>query len=239
MRKIIFLIFGIYLFGCNTPYSLDKFKEILNISKLQAPVSHYNALYSTKYGEFKDVCNKYFYLQDNKYMTFFMCGKKHRSELRFKDDWKVSTTIPKILEAKVKLFPLNEQREFTFLQIHADSTLKNKPVINKPLLRIVWYKELHNKKNHIWAIIRTCDNPDIMCYEKIDLGKIPKDFFNVKIEVKNSHLKIWINNKLKVDKDVSYWDKFLNYFKAGVYLQDEGCAKVLFDKLTVKEKNEH
>ena len=235
MKKILFLIFGIYLFGCNTPYSLEKFKEILNISKLQAPKSHYNPLYSTKYGEFKDVCNKYFYLQDNKYMAFFICGKKHRSELRFKNDWSVADTNAHIIEARVKLFPLNEQREFTFLQIHADSTLKNKPIINKPLLRIVWYKSLRGKKNHLWAVIRTCDNPNVMCYEKIDLGKMPKDFFDVKIEVKNSRLKIWINGKLKVDKNVSYWNKFLNYFKAGVYLQDEGCAKVLFDKLKIKE----
>ncbi len=235
MKKIIFLIFGIYLFGCNAPFSLDKFKNVLSVSKLQAPGSHYNPLYSTKYGEFKDFCNKYFYLQDNKYMAFFMCGKKHRSELRFKNEWSVADSNPHIIIARVKLFPLNEKREFTFLQIHADSNLKDKPVINKPLLRVVWYKHLRGAKNHIWAVIRACDEANVMCYEKIDLGEMPKGFFDIKVEVKNSKLKIWVNGNLKVDKDVSYWNKFLNYFKAGVYLQDEGCAKVLFDKLTIKE----
>ena len=236
MKKIIFFwIFSAILFACNTPYSLNKFKSVLKISKFQAPLSSYNSLYSAKYGEFKDFCNKYFYLQDNKYMAFFMCDKKHRSELRFKNDWKVSTKKAKILEAEVKLFPLNEKREFTFLQIHADSTLKNKPIINKPLLRIVWYKSLRGKKNHLWAVIRTCADPYTMCYSKIDLGEMPKGFFDVKIKVQNSNLKIWINNKLKVDKDVSYWNKFENYFKAGVYLQDYGCAKALFNRLKIKE----
>ncbi len=237
MKRIIFLfVFITSLFACNSPYSLDKFKEVLNIAKLQAPTSHYDPLYSAKYGQFKDFCNKYFYLQDNKYMTFFMCGKKDRSELRFKNDWKVSSKNAKILEAEVKLFPLNEKREFTFLQIHADDTLKNKPIINKPLLRIVWYKELHNKLNHLWAVIRTCDDPYIMCYEKDDLGKMPKGFFDVKIKVQNSNLKIWVNNKLKVNKNISYWNRFYNYFKAGVYLQDDGCAKDLFNKLNVKDR---
>ncbi len=235
MKKIVFLILGfMMLYGCNSPYSLDKFKKILSVSKFQAPDSHYNPLYSTEYGEFEDFCNQYFTLQDNKYMAFFMCGKKHRSELRFKNDWSVADSKPHIIIARVKLFPLNEKREFTFLQIHADSTLKDKPVIDKPLLRVVWYKELKCKKNHIWAVIRTCDDPNMMCYEKIDLGEMPKSFFDVKVEVKNSKLKIWVDGKLKVDKDVSYWDKYLNYFKAGVYLQDEGCAKVLFDKLKIK-----
>ncbi len=235
MKKTMLLIIFTLGFACNSPYSLNKFKKVLNIAKLQAPTSHYDPLYSTKYGQFKDFCNKYFYLQDNKYMTFFMCGKKDRSELRFKNDWKVSNKNAKILEAEVKLFPLNEKREFTFLQIHADDTLKNKPIINKPLLRIVWYKELHNKYNHLWAVIRTCDDSYVMCYEKDDLGEMPKDFFAVKIKVQNSNLKIWLNNKLKINKNISYWNRFYNYFKAGVYLQDDGCAKVLFDNLNVKE----
>ena len=235
MKKIILFVFITSLFACNSPYSMDKFKEVLNIAKFQAPVSHYDPLYSAKYGEFKNFCNKYFNLQDNKYMSFFMCDKKHRSELRFKKDWKVSSKSAKILEAEVKLFPLNEKREFTFLQIHADDTLQNEPVINKPLLRIVWYKELHDKFNHIWAVIRTCDDPYIMCYEKDNLGKMPNRFFDVKIKVQNSTLKIWVNNKLKVNKNVSYWNQFENYFKAGVYLQDYGCAKALFNLIKVKE----
>jgi len=236
MKLLIALLSVITLLYCHdSPYSLEKFVPILKITKLQAPKSKYNPLYSVKQGNFAYYENRYFYLQDNKYMTFYMCGYKNRSELREVNDWKVNSETPLVLNAKVKIFPLNAKREFTFLQIHADSTLKNS--INKPLLRIVWKKELHNLHNHIWAVIRTSANIYKQKYKKVDLGLMPKEFFNVKITVANSKLNILINNHTLIKNfDISYWDKYYNYFKAGVYLQDEGCAKVLFDKLTIKGK---
>jgi len=234
MKKIIFFIFSLFLFAHDSPYSLKKFRSILNMSKLQAPISHYNPLYSVKYGQFANYSNKYFYLQDNKYMVFFMCGKKNRSELRLKKEWKVNTKKNIALYARVKLFVLNAKREFTFLQIHADSNLPNS--INKPLLRIVWKKELHNLRNHLWAVIRTSSNVFNQSYQKIDLGEMPKGFFDIVIMIKANKLSIKAdNNYLIKDFDVSYWKNFYNYFKAGVYLQDDGCAKALFERLYIKE----
>ncbi len=237
--KIIFLIIGaVFLFAHNSPYSLKIFQPVLDASKLQAPLSKFDPLYSRHYGDFKYYQNRYFYLQDDKYMVFEMCGNHHRSELRLKHDWKVSTSSPETMEAEVKLFPLNEKREFTFLQIHADSTLTDEPVINKPLLRIVWYKELHNKYSHLWAVIRESSDVFVSKYKKIDLGVMPEGFFNVKITVQKNILKVFLNNRLKVDENVSYWDRYSNYFKAGVYLQDEGCSRVLFKKLVIEGEKE-
>ncbi len=232
MKQLIFFFFTIVLFAQNSPYSLKKFHNILNISKLQAPTSKYNSLYSVKYGNFKYYSNKFFYLQDNKYMVFYMCNKKNRSELRIKQDWKVDIKKSISLNAKVKLFSLNAKREFTFLQIHADSTLKNS--IDKPLLRIAWRKNFHNFKNHIWAIIRKSPNIHEQNYEKIDLGVTPKDFFDIRLAVKKNKLTIIINKK-KYNFNVSYWKNYYNYFKVGIYLQSKGCAKVLFDKIYIKE----
>ena len=229
----LFILLASLAIGHDSPYSLQKFHPILDASKLQAPKSSYDPLYSVQYGEFAQYANRYFYLQDRKYMTFFMCGKKNRSELRMKKDWKVDTKKPIELHARIKLFPLNAKREFTFLQIHADSTLPNS--INKPLLRIVWKKELHNLYHHIWAVIRTTADPYEKSYEKIDLGKMPNGFFDVDIVIHTNKITIRIDNKIVVKNfDVSFWRKFYNYFKAGVYLQDKGCAKALFDKLYTK-----
>ena len=224
------------LFGKDSPYSLKKFQDILDKVKLQAPVSSYNPLYSAKYGEFEYFQNIYFYLQDDKYMIFKVCDKKHRSELREKNDWYVTTSTPKVLFAKAYLFPLNQIRELTFLQIHSDSNRpgRNGAIINKPLLRITWRKKYHNEHNHLWAAIRLSPDKNEQKYIKIDLGKKPKEFFTVKVKVAKSKMKIFIDNELKVNKDVSYWNDFLNYFKAGVYLQDKGCSKVLFDELYIK-----
>jgi len=230
MKKII-LFLSVILFACNTPYSLNKFKPVLNISKLQAPYSKYNPLFSVKYGKFKDICHQFFNLQDNEYMIFYMCqedvSSHRRSELRVKNEFSVSTKIPKILTAKLKILPLNQSREFTFLQIHTDHA------INKPLLRVVWMRNYHNIYNHIWAVIKL-GNKKNSPYKKIDLGRVPVDFFNIRIIIKQSKLNLFINSKKIINNfDVSYWNKFKNYFKAGVYLQGVGCAKVLFDDLKI------
>lgn len=235
MKKILFfaIIGFIPLLAKSTPYSLEKFRSVLKQSNLQAPTSRYDAHYGVKDSGFQYYQNRYFYLQDGRYMMFEMCDKKHRSELREKNDWYVTTATPKVLFAKVYLFALNQTREFTFLQIHSDSNRfgKNGAIINKPLLRIAWQKEYHNRHDHLWAVIRLTPDKDEQRYVKIDLGKRPKDFFTTKIEVVKSRMKLFVNDTLKVNMDVSYWNNFLNYFKAGVYLQGEGCSKVLFDEL--------
>jgi hypothetical protein len=240
IRKALFsiLLLASTLFAYDAPYRVEKFQAILQDSKLQAPVSSYDARWSVKYGKFKYFSNQYFYLQDNNYMTFQMCELKHRSELREKEDWQVTTKKKKILEAEFFLFPLNSQKEFTFLQIHADANYNredlNQTLINKPLLRITWWKKLHKKKNHLWAVIRMTPNIEEQKYVKLDLGEKADDFSKIKITVQDSELKIFLNEKLKIDMDVHYWDQQWNYFKAGVYMQDSGCAKVLFKTLQMK-----
>ena len=234
MKFIVLSLSIVFLCGFSAPYSLHKFKKVLDESKLQAPSSPYNSLYSVKYGKFLNASNQYFYLQNRKYMTFFMCGKSNRSELRLKNDWKVNTKKPVILQVKVKLFPMNQKKEFTFLQIHADSTLPDS--INKPLLRIVWEKELYNIHNHLWAIIRLNDKNKGK-YLKYNLIAMPKNFFTVKIRVQNSYLSVWVNNKKRLNNfNVDYWNKYYNYFKIGVYLQGDGCAKALFDEIKIKQE---
>jgi hypothetical protein len=242
MKKIFFwgifltILFVFKVWCWDSPFSLSKFQSVLQKAKFQAPESSFSPRWSCKYGKFKYFSNRYFYLQDGKYMVFEMCGKKKRSELRFYNEWRVSTSKPCILRAKVMLFPLDAKREFTFLQIHANGKRADKygKKLNKPLLRVVWKKSFKHKKNHLWAVIRSSVKENAK-YLKIDLGKRPEDFFTVKIEVELSHLKVWVEGSLKVDLDVSYWKQCWNYFKAGVYLQDDGCAKVLFEKIEVND----
>ncbi len=76
--SVIFLALVGALFANDAPYSLVKFRLALNLCKLQAPFSHYDARWGAKYGKFKNFSNKYFFLTDGKYMTFFMCQEKKR-----------------------------------------------------------------------------------------------------------------------------------------------------------------
>ncbi|WP_051904545.1 polysaccharide lyase family 7 protein [Hippea jasoniae] len=212
------------------PYSSRKFNPILKISKLQAPTSKYNPIYSSKYGDFRGYASKHFHLNSNGNLVFYMCGKHQRSELRFKYQWIVNTKKENALKAQIKILPLNS-KEFTFIQIHSTKT------INKPLLRIAFCKKLRKKINHIWAIIRLSPTKHSK-YIKIDLGRTPKDFFTIKVTVKNSKLTIYLNHK-KFYIYVSSWKNIENYFKAGVYLQSDGCAKAIFKMLKVKYINKH
>ena len=235
MKKKLFLIVGslIPLLAQNTPYSLEKFRGVLKQSKLQAPTSRYNARYCVKNGKFKDVANKYFYLQDNKSMVFEMCGYKNRSELRSTREWKVDSNKLHSIFAKIKIHPLNQQKEFTFLQIHsnfnhADSDERR---INKPLLRVIWIERRKHFYDHLWAVIRLSGDVNEKKYLKVDLGKRPKNFFAINVEVKDSQMKIYMNNMLKVNISVDFWKGYWNYFKAGVYNQGPKCAQVLFEEL--------
>jgi len=235
MKFLLIILYSCVVFAFNAPFSSKKFQDILSKAKLQAPTSSYNPMFSRKYGDFKGYYNKYFYMiSDN--MIFYMCGNHKRSELRFKNIWKTSTKEEKILFAKVKLVPLTVKKEFTFLQIHADTTLPDMPSINKPLLRIIWHSYLRGRKNHIWAVIRLSPSEYANKYLKVDLGRMPAGFFTIKIVVRNNILKVFFNNKEKVKLNVGYWSKYYNYFKAGVYLQDKGCAKAIFNKLIIKDE---
>ncbi len=233
MLRLSLLFFTSLLFSYNPPYNAKKFHQVLKHSKLQAPTSKFNPLFGTHYGMFKNIAHKYFYLTNQNFLTFYMCGKKNRSELREKDEWKVNTSTPHTLYAVIKLQPLSTQTEFTFLQIHADpkKKIKNNISINKPLLRLTWRKYYRHTQDHLWAIICTYSNNNYSSYIKVDLGKIKKEFQTFKITVQNSILNIFVDNQQKVHLDISYWNQLWNYYKAGVYLQSSGCARAYFKEL--------
>jgi hypothetical protein len=227
-RYLFVLLVGVVLYGHDAPYSLKKFRPALDGAKLQAPKSSFDPRYSIDYGAFAYRANRYFFLQDRRYMGFLMCGAKNRSELRRKNEWPVTTKKAKKMAAKLHPIPLGAKREFTFLQIHDTGTSAN-----KPLLRINWRKEYRKKKGHLWAMIRLSDSRGDSEYQKVDLGPSPvgQKWAKIKVEVKDGWMSIWRDGKRYVRKDVRYWRSGRNYFKAGVYLQDEGCAEVLFEKL--------
>jgi len=113
----------------------------------------------------------------------------------------------------------------TVMQIHDDANSGSGP--NKPLLRI--YK--HNAKdpvNHIWAAIKT-DEVGVSTMH-VDLGEDPGGFFNCDIRLVDGNMIIDFEGEEKVNMDVSYWT-WPSYWKAGVYLQDDGVATAHFDDL--------
>lgn len=225
------------------PYDLEKFRSVLDDSKLQAPKSSPTLI---EQGKFAGASNEYFFLDPTgQYMTFTVEGNSCRSELRQQSgDWDTASKKPQRMIARVKVFvPQDKQLEsFTFLQIH--DKRNGDQGLNKPLLRVTRRDQRRGIKDHLWAVVRTpkdFDKPislSNLASKHIDLGPRPKGFFDAEVCVQNSKMIVTINGQTKVDMDVSYWDGLANYFKAGVYNQDPGRSKVEFESLRFSDSDD-
>ncbi|MDW3192775.1 MAG: polysaccharide lyase family 7 protein [Cytophagales bacterium] len=203
------------------PSDIPRFQPFLAECKLQAPTS------STLRD--KDALNdgythpEYFYVVDGDKILFHQSGESMRTELRNETNWDL-TQGNRSLHGRIDIV---EQTcdQVTVMQIHDDANVGDGP--NKPLLRI--YK--HQTKapaNHIWAAIKTDDGGVNTTH--IDLGEDPGGYFNCDIRLVDGNMIIDFEGEEKVNMDVSFWT-FPSYWKAGVYLQDNGEATAHFDEL--------
>ena len=225
------------------PYDLEKFRPVLDDSKLQAPTSSPAKI---EQGDFEGQSNQYLFLDETgQNLIFTITGDSKRSELRqLSGDWDTSTPTPQRLIARLKVFvPDTPQLEqFTFMQIH-DKKNGNHG-LNKPLLRLTWRQSRSGKTDHLWAAIRTPETTrqpislKNLSSEWVDLGPRPEGFFDAEILVQNGQMKVILNGRTKVNKNVNYWNGLNNYFKAGVYNQDPGTSKVAFETLRYADSDD-
>ncbi|WP_424961288.1 polysaccharide lyase family 7 protein [Ekhidna sp.] len=206
--------------GYDAPYDIPRFQAFIGGSKLQAPTSSTIATQS-------DLINGYssdnFYVVDGDKVAFNQTGTSMRTELRHETNW-VITDGDRSLHGRLKI---EEQTcdQVTVVQIHDDANEGSGP--NKPLLRI--YKHLTKTPvNHLWAAVKTDDTGDNTSH--VDLGEAPTEYFGFDVRLVGGNMIIDIDGDEKANLDVSYWT-FPSYWKAGVYLQDEGEATAYFDEL--------
>ncbi|MFY0606553.1 MAG: polysaccharide lyase family 7 protein [Cyclobacteriaceae bacterium] len=205
----------------DAPSDIPRFKPFLAGSKLQAPNSSALANNTDLNNGFTHPT--YFYVVDGDKIRFNQNGDSRRTELRHETNWDL-TQVNRSLYARLDIV---EQTcdQVTVLQIHDDANAGSGP--NKPLLRI--YKhQTKEPANHIWAVIKT----DVggVNNDHIDLGADPGGYFNCDIKLIDGKMIIDFNGEEKVNRDVSFWT-FPSYWKAGVYLQDDGEATAHFDEL--------
>lgn len=207
--------------GYDAPSDIPRFQPFLGECKLQGPTS------STLRD--KEALNDgyshpdWFYVVDGDKVLFNQSGDSRRTELRNETNWDLNDAN-RSLHGRVDIV---EQTcdQVTVMQIHDDANAGSGP--NKPLLRI--YK--HNAKsptNHIWAAIKTDDGGSNTSH--VDLGEDPGGYFNCDIRLVDGRMIIDFEGEEKVNMDVSYWT-WPSYWKAGVYLQDDGEATAHFDDL--------
>jgi len=224
MKKMYFLL-SVFLLCFSTLFALAPSNYFdLSQFKLQYPgPSEQESL--TNY------TSKYFFSSTPNTMSFYidatLTGHTQnsdfvRSELRNLSNWYVSgsSSMSATISVDSSLIP----SKITVMQIHGETkNLQNAP----PLLRIA----LNN--GSLYAMLKTSmsdEGTKAILLEK-NMGSTP---FNCKISVQNSQLKIWINNELKVEEDISYWH-YMNYFKIGAYPQaHKGYATVNVSNLIIE-----
>jgi uncharacterized protein YjdB len=207
--------------GYDAPSDIPRFQPYLAECKLQAPTSSTIAD--------RDRLNDgythptYFHVVDGDKILFNQNGDSRRTELRNETNWDL-TQANRSLHARLDI--VNQTcDQVTVLQIHDDAGAGSGP--NKPLLRI--YKhQTKEPANHIWAVIKTDDGG--VNNDHIDLGEDPGGYFNCDIRLVDGNMIIDFNGEEKANMDVSFWT-YPSYWKAGVYLQDDGEATAHFDEL--------
>ncbi|MFY0598904.1 MAG: polysaccharide lyase family 7 protein [Cyclobacteriaceae bacterium] len=204
----------------DAPYDIPKFQGFIGGSKLQAPTSSTVASQSELKDGYSD--NNFFVVENDK-MAFNQSGTSMRTELRHLENWN-ATDGNRSMHATIDIVEQTCE-QVTVLQIHDDANAGNGP--NKPLLRVYKHRT-KSPENHLWAAIKV-DNEGVNT-SHIDLGEDPGGYFDCDIKIVNERLQIEIDGVLKADKDISFW-VFPSYWKAGVYLQDEGEATAHFDEL--------
>ncbi|WP_185148292.1 polysaccharide lyase family 7 protein, partial [Marinoscillum furvescens] len=229
-KQLLFLCLTFLLLCCcgfisqaqtyNAPYDIPRFQDFIGECKLQAPTSSTEATNSELKAGYT---SSWFYVVNGDKVAFNQSGSKQRTELRDLRNWDL-TQADQSLFGKIDIVQQTCD-QVTVMQIHDDANVGSGP--NKPLLRI--YK--HNAKsptNHIWAAIKTDNGGSNTTH--IDLGADPGGYFTCHIKLENSRLIIDYEGVEKVNMDVSFWS-FPSYWKAGVYLQDNGEATAHFDEL--------
>ncbi|MEO9474785.1 MAG: polysaccharide lyase family 7 protein [Cyclobacteriaceae bacterium] len=212
----------------NAPYEIPKFQNFIGGSKLQAPTSTTIASQSELINGYTD---EYFYVVEKDKVALNQSGTSMRTELRHLENWVVADAN-RSLHASIDVVEQTCE-QVTVLQIHDDANAGSGP--NKPLLRI--YKhQTKSPENHLWAAVKTdVEGTDT---KHIDLGVDPGGYFDCDVKIEDERMLIEIDGVLKSDEDISFWT-FPSYWKAGVYLQDEGEATAYFDELdeAIEEKS--
>ncbi len=205
----------------DAPSDIPRFQPFLAECKLQAPTSSSIADVDRLNDGYTNP--NWFYVVDGDKILFNQSGDSQRTELRNETNWDL-TEDNRSLHGRIDIVEQTCE-QVTVMQIHDDANAGSGP--NKPLLRI--YK--HTTKvpvNHLWAAIKT-DAVGINTMH-IDLGEDPGGYFNCDIRLVDGRMIIDYEGEEKANEDVSFWT-WPSYWKAGVYLQDDGEATAHFDEL--------
>ena len=180
--------------------------------------------------ELNNYTNSHFFLASDTTLCFNLNAAEQghtenthyvRSELRHELNWATDTKHEILARVKVTTNQTNYQ--VTVVQIHG-ITLDNQNA--PPLLRIAMFN------GDVYAYLKS-DVSGVKTEKILLASDIKEKYFDVKVKMEDSHLRVSINGRESLHKQLYYWN-FNNYFKLGCYPQGvQGVFKIYFKSFWV------
>lgn len=197
------------------PFDLPQFKEALSQSRLQSPSTSKSLAKGEEFAGFS-APGRFYVGEDGSTMVLATQTKgRDRSEIRHNAHWSVMGEEKRFTATlRFDKPETTGKAGLTFMQIHIKDFLGND---RGPLLMVQWRSPRGEESDHLWAKVRQDFVPKDKKNKFYDLGPRPTDFFTLDVRVKEGVLRLFIDDKMLIEQDVSAFAEAPCYFKTGAY----------------------
>ncbi|MCC5845683.1 MAG: polysaccharide lyase family 7 protein [Verrucomicrobia bacterium] len=206
------------------PFDLEKFQSVLSESRLHSPRTRNPIAVRTGQFDGYELPGR-FYLGENGTTMVLATTRsdRDRSELRHRT-WPV-TEGEIHYSARLRLDALVpegegwKRRRLNFVQIYVPGIPLGPVVLISG--RVLW----DDKEDHLWVSVQRGG--------EYDLGPRPDGFFDLDVRVKDGVLRVYMNNELKAEDNLSSFEGRRAFFKTGAYHRGIEPHVVEFERLTI------
>lgn len=210
--------------GAEFPFDLSKFEPVLTQCRLHSPSTSPAAV---SRGNFRgyELPGRFYVGESGTTMVLATTDDgRDRSELRHNFSWLVTEqeiTYSARMRFDKPVALGGERSRLHVLQIYTTGGTKG------PMVLVTWAGSWgpDGEEDSLTAYVRGSTTHD--------LGPRPDGFFNLDVWVKQGVVRIYIDNELKVEDDVSAFAGSNAYFKTGAYHRGIEPAAVEFDSLSI------
>lgn len=209
------------------PFDLEKFQPVLSECRLHSPrTSGDIAVKGGRFGGYQLPAR--FYLgKDGKTMVLATTHRgRDRSELRHNSSWSLLGE-EKRLSARLRFdkpAALEGKSRLHLIQVYGTGKAKG------PTVLVSWAgsAEASGSDDLLIAYVKGSKTHD--------LGARPDGFFNLDVSIKEGIVRIFMNDKLKAEDDISKFAVAEFFFKTGAYHRGIEPQAVVFESLSITTK---
>ncbi len=203
----------------SVPFDLPQFKPVLSQCRLQSPSTSPATVSRGRFQGYSSPGRFYLGEGGTSMVLATTNSGRDRTELRHNASWSVMGE-EKHLSARLRFdkpATVGGKARLHIMQIFSTGETSG------PMVLISWSGDGNNDR--IQAYVRGSKTHD--------LGRRPNGFFDLDVRVKEGVLRIYIDNQLKVEDDLSKFAASSVYFKTGVYQRGIKPHAVEYESLTI------